>query len=59
MGFMERLQGVNLFQKDSLAGLLGCDFEAAIGKGSMFHASILSSHGPERPGFADFPSLPE
>jgi hypothetical protein len=50
-----RHHGVHLFQKDPLAGLLGCDFEAAIGKGNLFHASILSSHGLERPSFADFP----
>jgi hypothetical protein len=50
-----RHHGVHLFQKDSLAGLLGRDFEAAIGEGWLFHASILSSHGLERPDFAGFP----
>ena len=50
-----RNHGVHLLEKDPLAGPLGCDFEAAIGKGSLFHASILSSHGLERPSFADFP----
>jgi len=49
-----RHNGIHLFEKDPLAGLLGCDFEAAIGEGSLFHASILSSHGLERPGFAEF-----
>jgi len=49
-----RHNGINLFQKDPLEGLLGCDIEAAIGKGSLFHASILSPHRLERPGLADF-----
>jgi len=50
-----RNHGVHLFEKDPLAGLLSCDLEAAIGNGNLFHASILSSHGLERPSFADFP----
>lgn len=55
-----RHHGVHLFQKDRLAGLRGCDFEAAISKLTLFHFPILSSQDLERPGFADVPqeSLP-
>jgi hypothetical protein len=45
---------MHLFRKDPLAGLLGYNLEAAIGKNSLFHASISSSHSLERQGYATF-----
>jgi hypothetical protein len=49
-----RHKGIHFFQKDLLAGLLGYDCEAAIGKNSLFNASIFSSHRLKRPDFSDF-----
>jgi hypothetical protein len=46
---------VHLFQKNSLARFLGGERKSTIGESSLFHASILSSHGLERQGFAEFP----
>jgi len=42
------------FQKDPLAGLLGCDLEATVSKSGLLYTPTLSSHGLERSGFADF-----
>jgi hypothetical protein len=47
--------GIHLFQKDPLAGLIDCDLEAAIGKVNLFQVSILSPQRLERLGFADSP----
>jgi len=49
-----RHHSVHLSQKDPPADLFGCDFEAAIGKGSLSRISILLSQRSEDMGFAVF-----
>jgi len=40
-----RYHGMHFLHKDPLAGLLGCDCEAAVGDGSLFRVPIESAYG--------------
>jgi hypothetical protein len=47
-------EAIHLLQKKALTRFFVGRLKAIIGKGSLFRCQILSSHGLQRPCFADF-----